>query len=33
MGIFEIWLKRFLSSLGPILPDAKSGNRKGKKES
>jgi hypothetical protein len=31
MGIFEVWLKRFLASLGPILPDAKSANRKGKK--
>lgn len=33
MGIFEIWLKRFLASLGPILPDARSENRKGKKAS
>ncbi len=33
MGIFEIWMSRLLSSLGPILPDAKSANRKGKKES
>jgi hypothetical protein len=31
MAIFEVWMKRFLASLGPILLDTKSTNRKGKK--
>jgi hypothetical protein len=31
MAIFEVWMKRFIASLGPILPDAKSINGKGKK--
>jgi hypothetical protein len=32
MAIFEVWMKGFLTSLSPILPDVKSANRKGKKE-